>query len=84
MAAQSGLVDHAIRELALIGEDEWMTEGIVKVMRAFSEGGHSGGSAFHAIPIIEKLLRYEPLSDLTDREAAGSEETTPLHRSVTA
>ena len=68
----SNLVDYAESELALIGmgkdaEDvnKWMHDKVIKVVKAFSSGGHSGASAEYAIGIIEKILRYEPLSPLT-------------------
>lgn len=63
----SALVQHAVRELELIGEDEDTIRGLVAVVRAFSDMHHSGGSAEVAIPMLEKLLRYEPLSPLTHK-----------------
>jgi hypothetical protein len=68
-ATDSPLVDHARRELALIGEDEWLTNGLCKVIAAFAEMGHSGFSAEHSTVVLEKLLRYQPLSPLTDDPA---------------
>jgi hypothetical protein len=65
----SNLVDHARRELALIGEDEWLTNGLCKVVAAFAEMGHSGSSAEHCTVVLEKLLRYRPLSPITDDPA---------------
>lgn len=65
----SPLVDHARRELALIGEDEWLTNGLCKVIEAFAEMGHSGFSAAHSTAVLEKLLRFQPLSPLTDDPA---------------
>ena len=65
----SPLVDHARRELALIGEDEWLTNGLCKVVAAFAEMGHSGFSAEHSTAVLEKLLRYRPLSPITDDPA---------------
>lgn len=59
------LVEHARNELALIGEDEWMTEGIVRVVEAFASMGHSGTSAAWCINVLEKLLRFQTLSPLT-------------------
>jgi len=118
----SNLVEHARRELALIGEDQDVTDWFVAVIEKFAEFGHSGGSAEVCIPRLEQLLRFQPLSALTndpaewidrteesgghafwqsarnpeafsedsgqtywllsERDAAGSAETTPLHRSV--
>jgi hypothetical protein len=62
----SNLVDHARRELALIGEDDWLTNGVCKAIAAFADMGHSGFSAEHTTVVLEKLLRYQPLSPLTD------------------
>ena len=62
----SNLVAHAKRELSLIGEDQDTIDGIVNVVQAFADCGHSGGSAPFAIAYLEDLLKYRPLSDLTD------------------
>jgi hypothetical protein len=62
----SNLVDHARRELELIGEEPWIVEGLLKVVEAFAEMGHSGGSASIAIPMINSLLQFQNLSPLTD------------------
>lgn len=62
----SNLVEHARRELKALGEDSQTTEGLLKVVQAFADMGHSGGSASVAIPMIEKLLRFENLTPLTD------------------
>lgn len=63
------LVEHARRELTRIGEDAATIEGIVRVVQAFADCGHSGGSAPFAIAYLEKLLRFEPLSPITDDPA---------------
>jgi hypothetical protein len=60
------LVEYARRELELLEEDDETIEGYLKVMEAFSDMGHSGGSASVAIPVIDKLLRYQNLTPLTD------------------
>jgi hypothetical protein len=60
------LVEHARRELTRIGEDADLIEGIVHVVQAFADCRHSGGSAPYAIAYLERLLRFEPLSPLTD------------------
>lgn len=62
----SNLVHHARRELELIGEDPETVDGLLKVVEAFAAMGHSGGSAWAALGQLERLLRYEPLSPLTD------------------
>ena len=66
MAEESNLVVHARDELNRIGEDPEFIEGYLKVMQAFADMGHSGGSASVAIPTIERLLQFKNLSPLTD------------------
>lgn len=60
------LVEHARRELEIIGEDPDTINGIVHVVQAFADCGHSGGSTPYAIAYLERLLRFEPLSAITD------------------
>jgi hypothetical protein len=60
------LTEHARRELHLIGEDADTTDGIVRVVQAFADMGHSGASAMFCIPVVERLLRYQPLGPLTN------------------
>jgi hypothetical protein len=63
---ESNLVKHARYELKLIGEDHETIEGYVKVIQAFADMHHSGGSASVAIPVINILLSFKPLSSLTN------------------
>lgn len=83
---ESPLVVHARRELALIGEDEWVTEGLCKVVTAFTAMGHSGFSAAHCAAHLDKLLRYQPLSPLTDDPAEWEDRTdisgSPLWQNI--
>ena len=65
-APESNLVAHARRELRIIGEDPDTTRGICRVVQAFADMGHSGGSAHFTALYLDKLLRYQPLSALTD------------------
>lgn len=62
----SNLVAHARRELEIIGEEPHTIEGICKIMQAFSDMGHSGGSASVVIPWINALLNFHNLTPLTD------------------
>lgn len=62
----SGLVAHARRELELLGEEEGAIEWYCKVIQAFADFGHSGGSAAATIPVLYDLLRYQNLTPLTD------------------
>lgn len=62
----STLVEHARREMNLVETDPWFIEGMIKVVQAFADMGHSGGSASVAIPMLNDLLLRKPLSPLTD------------------
>jgi len=74
----SNLVDHARRELELIGEEPDTITGYLNVVQAFADMGHSGGSASVAIPVIHELLQFKNLRPLTDdpREWAHVAEET--------
>lgn len=62
----SNMINHAKRELEIIGEDPEIVEMYLNVVRAFNTFEHSGGSASVAIPVIQRLLSFQNLSDLTD------------------
>ena len=70
------LHDHAVHELNLIGMTEdspdemnrAMRKHILHMMQEFAEEGHSGFSASYAIGLLEKLLRYKPLTPLTGED----------------
>ena len=62
----SNLVNHAKRELELVGEDPETIEGLLKVIQAFADMGHSGGSAAVAVPMINDLLQFKNLTPLTN------------------
>lgn len=64
--SESNLVEHARHELELIEEDPKTIEGYIRVVKAFSNMGHSGVSASIAIPVILDLLSFKNLSPLTD------------------
>jgi hypothetical protein len=66
LVEDSNLVQHAKRELDLIGEEEWIVNGYLKMIRIFAGMGHSGGSASVFIPTLNALLSYNNLSPLTD------------------
>lgn len=68
------LVDHAERELDLLGlKDDgdmngMMRKHILHMIKEFSEEGHSGFSASYAIQLLEKLLKFEPVTPLTGED----------------
>jgi len=62
----SNLVEHARRELEILGEDQETIDGYLKVIQAFADMGHSGFSASVAIPTINTLLQFKNLKPLTD------------------
>lgn len=65
----SNLVDHARRELELIGEEPDIIDGYLRVIQAFADMGHSGGSASVAIPVLHELLQFKNLTPITDDPA---------------
>lgn len=60
------LVEHARTELRRIGEDQDVIDWYLDVIRSFASFGHSGGSAAFTTVVLERLLRFQPLSPLTD------------------
>lgn len=62
----SNLIDHAERELSLLGNDAAMNQGILAMVAVFSTMGHSGSSAAYCTHVVERLLRFENLTPLTD------------------
>lgn len=91
------LYDHAENELNLIGMTEdspdemnrMMRKHIMHMIKEFSEEGHSGFSASYAIGILEKLLRFDPLTPLTGEDnewvdVGYSDGSTPLYQNKRA
>jgi hypothetical protein len=74
----SNLVDHARRELEIVGEEPDFVKGYLNVIQAFADMGHSGGSASVAIPVINELLQFKNLSPLTDRISEWNEVSVGL------
>lgn len=62
----SNLVEHAKRELEILGEEPETIKGYLKVVQAFADMGHSGGSASVAVPTLLRLLQFENLKPLTN------------------
>ncbi len=71
------LLDHARTELALLGPNDEMQQAMNKhlltMVETFANEGHSGFSASYAISILERLLRYEPLTPLTGADGEWNE-----------
>lgn len=69
----SNLVRHAIAELDRMGETSYeepsMRRAILDLVRTFAEQGHSGSSAGWCVAVLEKLLRFEPLTPITNDPA---------------
>jgi hypothetical protein len=79
----SNLSQHARRELRLAGYDEnsddvldrTIYDTTLEIVRAFEKNNHSGYSAEGHTRMIEKLLRFQPLTELTDDPAEWSQDT---------
>lgn len=68
----SNLVDYAKSELTLAGlfdkdsdYDGMLGTAVLEIVTVFSKQGHSGFSAEIVTQLVEKLLRYEPITPLT-------------------
>lgn len=72
------LVDFSKRELDRLlvncGDEEalnmqkMMNDDILKVIQTFCEAGHTGFTANYALSIIDRLLRFKPISALTGED----------------
>lgn len=70
------ILEFAKKELDLIGMTEdnademnrWMRKHVLHMVEEFTKEGHSGFSAAYAVNLINKLLRYEPLTPLTGED----------------
>lgn len=67
------MIEYAKRELARIpcdedGMQEHMNANILEIIEVFGKQGHSGFSAGYALSILERLLRFKPLTPLTGEE----------------
>jgi hypothetical protein len=83
----SNLVEHAKRELALLGEEPEMTACLVKSVEGFaSYPGHSGGSAAIAREMLHTLLDFGNLAALTDDPAEWADRSevssSPLWQNI--
>jgi hypothetical protein len=74
----SNLYRHAEHELNLLGEDGPMRTHLLHMVATFSEEGHSGFSASHAVGALTKLLAFEPLAPLTGADEEWTEVSAGL------
>lgn len=62
--------EHEMRRAGLYDDDAdyggMIPEHIMKIVKIFSDEGHSGGSAALSTQILMRLLRFKTLSPLTD------------------
>jgi hypothetical protein len=70
MGEKSKLVAFAEDELARMGKDESgmqdsINKLILQIVQAFADFGHSGSTAGYTNGILDRLLRFLPLSPLT-------------------
>lgn len=66
------LVEHAEREMRLAGlydedadYDGMIPEAVMAIVKTFAEQGHSGASAGMVLAILDRVMRFEPLTELT-------------------
>lgn len=81
----SNLIKHAEYELSLVGEQndtlqKAMNSGILRIVKLFAEENHSGLSADYVINIINKLLKFEPITPLTGENSEWVEVSEGLHQ----
>lgn len=74
------LVEYAKKEMEIAGfygkdsvYDGMIPEAILKIVELFADEGHSGMSASICISILEKVLRYRPLTPLTGEDSEWME-----------
>lgn len=69
------LVEHAREELKRLRDvdepddmQDVIEKNILEIIETFSKQGHSGFSSSYCIPIINSLLKFEPITPLTGEE----------------
>lgn len=75
------MIDWAKNELELAGyksdaEDgpnKWLRDGVLKLLEAFCEEGHSGSSAPFAVSLFSRLASWKPLAPLTGEDDEWNE-----------
>ena len=72
------MIEYAKKELARIEHDEdglqdLMDKCVLEVLGVFAEQGHSGFSAGYVIRLLERLMRFLPLTPLTGEDDEWNE-----------
>lgn len=62
----SNLIQHARRELEILGAEEDDIQHMLKVVQAFADVGMSGSQAAWHISLLPELLQFKNLAPLTD------------------
>jgi hypothetical protein len=78
MGEKSNLVAFAEDELARIGKDhsgmqDEINKHILQIVQVFADSEHSGSTAAYATGILDRLLRFLPLTALTGADDEWSE-----------
>lgn len=79
------LIEYAKSELARIGTDEdgmqeLMNRDILEIVEKFGSQGHSGFSAGYALSLLDRLLRFKPISPLTGADEEWNEVSQGLYQ----
>ena len=64
--ARNNHIEHAKRELALANVEHKEAEKLMEIITIFKNMNHSGASADWFVDILDKLLRMQPLTPLTN------------------
>ena len=69
----SKFIEYAKSELDRIQKDEYgmqemINNDILEILEKFADQGHSGFSANYVINVLERLIRWKPISPLTGEE----------------
>ena len=67
------MIEYAKRELSKIPHDaegmqDFMDKNILQIIEIFMDQGHTNHSAYYALSILERLLRFLPITPLTGEE----------------
>lgn len=71
------LVEFAKEELSRVDleYDGMVSEAALEIIEVFARQGHSGGSAATTIRVVERLMRFQPLTPLTGDDSEWTEVT---------